>query len=796
MNFKNRCNKLRKKIKSCGKETIYLLFRNNFRLREKNILFQSRYGDDLGGNIFYVLKEVSNNYSEFTCFLAFKNENKDKYKELLNNYRIPNVKLVKIHSIYYWYLLATSKFLINDVTFHSIFIKRKRQVYLNTWHGTPLKKMGIEESTAGYLFGNMQRNFLASDYLLCPSQYMKEIMTKAYSLSNLFCGKFLECGFPRNSVFFDQNRRNEVRKQLGMTAKSVIVYMPTWRGNTIDNKSDKYVLKLCRYLDELDEKLKDNQVFFVKLHPMVTSEIDFDKYQHIHSFPDGYETYDFLNIADCLISDYSSIIFDFACSGKNIVLFTYDVEEYLKDRGLYLDLEQMPFSKAKTIDEMLYYIEHPVEYIRSSFIQDIIQNECKESVHKICKMLFTGEGNQFSVLESNSKENVYIFVDYLPKNGITSAAFNLINTIDLNKRNYFFVYSSSRIEANKDKLREIPYNVGIMAFDGIDKTFLEAMALKLYFKYNSHLTIVKQITEKCYKHNFEKYYNNIPQGCFFQFTGYGRDPLNLFKLAKNNVILIHNDMKNEIYVKKIQHEQTLIDCYRTYKKVAGVSEASTKVAEELAKKNNFTVVHNCFDFVNTMKEGNQPIQFDRDTEYMLYDTDGINNFLNGSGDKFITIGRFSSEKEHKRLIDAFQLYWKKYRKSKLIIIGGYGPLYNKTRKYCASLPCYKNICIIKSIRNPISILKKCDLFILSSSKEGLPVVFFEADCMRIPILSTDIGGPHEFLNEYKGGMLVKESTEALYEGMLEYKKGNIRILDINPQKYNEQCIAEFESLFY
>ena len=68
--------------------------------------------------------------------------------------------------------------------------------------------------------------------------------------------------------------------------------------------------------------------------------------------------------------------------------------------------------------------------------------------------------------------------------------------------------------------------------------------------------------------------------------------------------------------------------------------------------------------------------------------------------------------------------------------------------------------------------------------------------MRIPILSTDIGGPHEFLNEYKGGMLVKESTEALYEGMLEYKKGNIRILDINPQKYNEQCIAEFESLFY
>lgn len=795
MNLKTRYNKLRKKMKSCGKETIYLLFRNNFRIREKNILFQSRYGDDLGGNIFYVLKEISNNYSKFTCFLAFKNENKEKYKKLLNNYEISNIKLVKIHSIYYWYLLATSKFLVNDVTFHSIFIKRDQQIYLNTWHGTPLKKMGIEETTAGYLFGNMQRNFLASDYLLCPSHYMKKIMTKAYSLNNLFLGKFLECGFPRNSVFFNQKRRNEVREQIGMTTKSIIVYMPTWRGNTIDNKSDEYVLKLGRYLDELDEKLKDNQVFFVKLHPMVTSVINFDKYEHIRSFPDGYETYDFLNSADCLISDYSSIMFDFACSGRNIILFTYDVEEYVKDRGLYLELDQIPFSKAKTIDEVMYYIEHPVKYTPSSFIQDITQNECKESSQKICKMFITGEGNQFSVLENNSKENVYIFVDYLPKNGITSAAFNLISTINLNKRNYFFVYSSARINTNKDKLKEIPANVGIMAFDGIDKTFLEAIALKLYFKYSINITIVKYFTKKCYRHNFKKYYKYIPKDYFLQFTGYGRDPLNLFKEAENNIVLVHNDMKNEIYVKKIQHEQTLIDCYTNYKKVAGVSKASTKIAEDLAGKSNFEVVHNCFDFANTIKKGNQPICFDRDTEYMLYDTDGINNFLDSPGDKFVTVGRFSSEKEHQKLIDAFQLFWKKYKQSKLIIIGGYGPLYNKTRNYCASLPCYRNICIIKSIKNPISILKKCDLFILSSSKEGLPVVFFEADCMGIPILSTDIDGPHEFLTEHKGGLLVREDTEALYKGMLEYKKGNIQTLNIDPKKYNEKCIAEFEQLF-
>jgi CDP-glycerol glycerophosphotransferase len=93
------------------------------------------------------------------------------------------------------------------------------------------------------------------------------------------------------------------------------------------------------------------------------------------------------------------------------------------------------------------------------------------------------------------------------------------------------------------------------------------------------------------------------------------------------------------------------------------------------------------------------------------------------------------------------------------------------------------------------ILKQCDLFILSSSNEGLPVVFFEADCLHKPILSTDIDGPHELLNKYKGGLLVEESAEALYQGMLAFDKGLVKPLDIDMEKYNEQCIREFEHLF-
>ena len=77
----------------------------------------------------------------------------------------------------------------------------------------------------------------------------------------------------------------------------------------------------------------------------------------------------------------------------------------------------------------------------------------------------------------------------------------------------------------------------------------------------------------------------------------------------------------------------------------------------------------------------------------------------------------------------------------------------------------------------------------------MPVVFFEADCLGKPILSTALDGPRELFGTYGGGLLVNQSVEALYEGMLEFDKGNIKPLNIDMEAYNQKCIAEFESLF-
>lgn len=785
-------------LKNAGVTSWYVFCRDTFPLKENSILLQSRYGDDLGGNIFYILKELSQNYREYTLYLAYNNKTVARYKALLNRYGVKNVHLVKLHRAKYWYLLATCKYLINDVTFHTAFIKREGQVYLNTWHGTPLKKMGMEEEESGYLFGNMQRNFLASDYFLCPNQYMTELMVRAYSLDHLFQGEIVNEGYPRNAIFFDEARKNELRKELGLENFQVIVYMPTWRGNSNVNKSEQYTNELKKYFDELDEKLDDKQVFFVKLHPLVSASIDLSDYNHIKPAPTEYETYDFLNTADCLVTDYSSVMFDFACSGRDIILFTYDEEEYLRDRGLYISISELPFKRVQNVERLIYALRAGVlDYKKDAFIKDIVEYENKDAIKHLCDKLLKGlDTCKAQKLFDNQKPNVFIYIDMMIKNGITSAVFNLINSIDITERNYFFVYRKEGAKTNRERLREIPKGVGVLSIDSVERTVFELIANYFYYRKNKNNKWIHRYLDRCYKRAFEKYYGNVRKDFFIQFVGYGRDPLHIFLQAEKKYVFVHNDMKKELKKGSVQHENTLIECYQNYNKVLGVSKASSKIASEIAgNKGNFGVVHNCFDYKTIEKKSLQNIEFDEDTECVSANVKGIIEVLNSKGRKFISIGRFSPEKEHERLIKAFSLYWEKHRDAKLFIIGGYGVEYNKTVEYALSLPCHENIYIIKSIRNPINILNKCDLFILSSSHEGLPVVFFEADCLHKPILSTDIDGPHEFLNEYKGGMLVEESVEALYHGMLAFDQGLIKPLNIDMKKYNEQCIQEFESLF-
>lgn len=364
------------------------------------ILLESRKGDDVAGNILYIMREIAETYGdEYDMYLAVSKGLMGYAGKLLENCHISNVELVEFYGMKYFEILATAQYLINDTSFPRRFIKREGQKYLNVWHGTPFKKMGKDVRMAAYAIGNMQRNFLVSDLLLYPSEYMRKIMEAAFDLKNLYQGTYVYGGYPRNQVFFDEKGRDCLRRQLKLAEKRIYCYMPTWRGGATAEeckgaKLEREIELVRANLAEMDRSLKNGEVLFLRLHPIMGQKISCSGYRHIRPFPEGYDPYAVLNLADCLITDYSSVFYDYANKkdGK-IVLFLYDRKEYQGERDFYGMPEDLPFPVTETVQELINELRSPKQYDSENFLKTYCAYEGTEAAQNICRLFLKGDAS-------------------------------------------------------------------------------------------------------------------------------------------------------------------------------------------------------------------------------------------------------------------------------------------------------------------------------------------------------------------------------------------------------------------
>ena len=172
-------------------------------MRKNTVLLESTNGADIGNNMLRIMEGTfKTEYEKYEIWLSCNQGVLPRAEGLLKTYRLPRVKTVVCNSFQYYKLLATAGYLFTDSTFPRRFIKREGQIYVNTWHGTPLKKMGKDVPGGAHVIGNIQRNFLMCDYLCLPNPYTKAIFRKAYNLENLFSGNYVLAGYPRNQAFF------------------------------------------------------------------------------------------------------------------------------------------------------------------------------------------------------------------------------------------------------------------------------------------------------------------------------------------------------------------------------------------------------------------------------------------------------------------------------------------------------------------------------------------------------------------------------------------------------------------
>lgn len=290
-------------------------------------------------------------FEDFEYVWAFNQP--EEYKWLEKNI---NTKVVKRNTSDEDIEVAQSKYWITNFKLVDKFIPKKEQIYVQCWHGTPLKKLGYDLEKSDNVMNSIDeiRDKYKTDahrftYLLSPSKFTTEKFATAWNLKEF--GRedaLLEEGYPRNDSLSNATAEDieEIKVKLGMDQigdKKIILYAPTWRDNQ-HQSGVGYTYKTEVDFDKLRDELGDKYVILFRAHYLVANSFDFDKYQ---GFVYDVSKYDDINhlylAADVLITDYSSVFFDYAILEKPMVFYMYDLEDYRDNlRGFYIGLDELP----------------------------------------------------------------------------------------------------------------------------------------------------------------------------------------------------------------------------------------------------------------------------------------------------------------------------------------------------------------------------------------------------------------------------------------------------------------------
>ena len=269
----------------------------------------------------------------------------------------PSATVLREGSREYHEALARSRYFVTNDHFPDWFARRPEQVGLQTWHGTPLKRLGLDVSDMRRTIRRFQRRWdqqVANwQYVVSPNAFSTPILRRAYAVE----GEMLETGYPRVDVLARPDRDElgrALRRRLGLPDdKRTVLYAPTYRDQVTDRRG-RYRLDLRLDLERLRDAVGDDSVILFRKHHYIVDPAPSTAdgfVRDVSAYPDGTEL---LLAADVLVTDYSSMMVDFANTGRPMLFFTYDLDAYRDEiRGFYLDfVENVPGPLLGTTDEV------------------------------------------------------------------------------------------------------------------------------------------------------------------------------------------------------------------------------------------------------------------------------------------------------------------------------------------------------------------------------------------------------------------------------------------------------------
>ena len=328
------------------------------KINDKKIVFSNYMGRGYGCNCKYLAEELLRQNNDYDLVWVINpNEDVSIFPK--------GIRVVDYTSEDALYELMTAKFWISN--YHLSYfikkglIKRDEQIYIQMWHGSfGIKK--IERHAVAKMESKMwlkvaMLNSRMTSYWISNSNFETNVYKNAFwDVENI---KLL--GHPRNDIFFKDNTLLEnkvLAKYNGDKKKNIVLYMTTFRE---DNRLDCYNIDVEKLCNKLKEKFGGDWVLLIRLHPRIVklkeqffASVD---NEHVYDVTFYDDVQELLAVADVMISDYSSCIFDYLLTFKPAFIYATDIEEYNKERGFYYSLYDTPFSIAKNNGELLDAID-------------------------------------------------------------------------------------------------------------------------------------------------------------------------------------------------------------------------------------------------------------------------------------------------------------------------------------------------------------------------------------------------------------------------------------------------------
>lgn len=363
-------------------------------LQNKRVLFISDVREDIGdGNLAYMYDYLPEEYNKVTSFISDR--------------RIKRTLKEKIRLIYN---LSVSKYiLLDDFCAYTSYMKvRKNQELVQLWHGPgAYKKFGHSRAKDG---GDLKNVTVHPGYkrytkAIVSSEDIRSCYAEAFSIS---IDKVGATGFPRTDMFFNKKVMKEKKAKIEkkypfLKNKKIIVFAPTYRGTRVNDANYDFD-KLD--LDEIYKKYKDEYVFIFKWHPALYNNIlngtrecyDLEKYNGFYQdLSSERDINELLLVADILITDYSSVIFDWAFLNKPIIYFAYDKKEYETGRGLYFPFDEYIYGEVATdTKELIKSIEKAnlCKEKREKFIKKFLSKCDGKSTQRTYEWIFEGKKDE------------------------------------------------------------------------------------------------------------------------------------------------------------------------------------------------------------------------------------------------------------------------------------------------------------------------------------------------------------------------------------------------------------------